>query len=363
METVILYREELNEYDFGEGHPFHGRRGKDFLNFFKEKTKINFPILKAEKASDEDLSLICKKDYIEFTKNYFEAANLGKSFNGKFFKYHSVDNLPVGKPGKIEEAARYIVGQAKLACDLVQKGEFKKVISIGGGLHHAKPSFGEGFCIYNDIAFCVKYLIEKYNFKKILILDTDAHAGNGTMEYFWEDPRVLFIDLHQDPKTLYPGTGFIYQKGSGRGEGLKINIPLPPFAGNTSYKLAFEEIVEPVVKEFKPEIIIRNGGSDPHFADQLTNLNLTIKGFKMIGQKVKNLAEICNGKEIDLIASGYNLKVLPFAWTVLISGLIGLKIKIQEPIPLQKIQDQIGETKKVLEEIKKEFKKYWNCLK
>ena len=363
METVILYREELNEYDFGEGHPFHGRRGKDFLNFFKEKTKINFPILKAEKASDEDLLLICDKDYIKFTKNYFEAANLGKNFNGKFFKYHSVDNLPVGKPGKIEEAARYIVGQAKLACDLVQKGEFKKVISIGGGLHHAKPSFGEGFCIYNDVAFCVKYLIEKYNLKKILILDTDAHAGNGTMEYFWEDPRVLFIDLHQDPKTLYPGTGFIYQKGLGRGEGLKINIPLPPFAGNTSYKLAFEEIIEPVVKEFKPEIIIRNGGSDPHFADQLTNLNLTIKGFKMIGQKVKNLAEICNGKEIDLIASGYNLKILPFAWTALISGLIEIDAKLQEPIPLQKIKDKIGETKKVLEEIKKEFRKYWNCLK
>ena len=374
-EFAILFREEINEYDFGPGHPFHGRRGEDFLNFLKEKTKTDFLVLKAKKASDEDLSLICKKDYIEFTKNYFEAANKGKVYDGspaqvpsglygvKFFQYHSVDNLPVGKPGKIEEAARYIIGQAKLAADLIWQGKFKKVISIGGGLHHAKPSFGEGFCIYNDVAFCVKYLIEKYNLKKILILDTDAHAGNGTMEYFWEDPRVLFIDLHQDPKTLYPGTGFIYQKGLGRGEGLKINIPLPPFSGDIAYKMAFEEIIEPIVKEFKPQIIIRNGGSDPHFADQLTNLNLTIKGFKMIGQKVKNLAEICNGKEIDLIASGYNLKVLPFVWTALISGLIGVRVEIQEPIPLQKIQEPIEETKKVLEEIKKEFKKYWNCLK
>jgi len=169
-EFAFLFRKEINEYDFGEGHPFHGRRGEDFLKFFKEKTKIDFDVLKAEKATDEDLLLICDKDYIDFTKKYFEAKSLGKDFDGRFFQYHSADNLPIGKPGKIEEAARYIIGQAKLAADLILKGKYKKVISIGGGLHHAKRSFGEGFCIYNDVAFCAKYLIEKYNLKRILIL-------------------------------------------------------------------------------------------------------------------------------------------------------------------------------------------------
>jgi len=362
METVILYRKELNEYDFGQGHPFHGRRGEDFLIFLKEKRGIDFPVLKAKKASDEDLLLICEKDYIEFTKKYFEAANLGESYNGKFFQYHSIDNLPVGRPGKIEKAARYVIGQSKLACDLIQKGKFKKAISIGGGLHHAKRNYGEGFCIYNDLAFCAKYLIKKYNLKKILILDTDAHAGNGTLEYFYDDRRVLFIDLHQDPKTLYPGTGFIEQKGSGRGEGFKINIPLPPFSGDISYRIAFEEIVEPVVKDFKPEIIIRNGGSDPHFSDQLTNLNLTIEGFKMIGQKVRNMAEICKGKEIDLIASGYNLNVLSACWMALISKLTGLDLKIKESVPLPTIKEPIEETKSLILKIKKEFKKYWKSL-
>jgi acetoin utilization protein AcuC len=361
-EFAILFSKEINEYDFGENHPFHGRRGEDFLNFFKEKIKIDFPVLKAKMASDEDLFLICQKDYIDFTKNYFEKVNLGESFDGRFFKYHSMDNLPIGKPGKIEKAARYIIGQVKLAVDLIMEGKFKKVISIGGGLHHAKEDFGEGFCIYNDVAFCAKYLIEKYNLKKILILDTDAHAGNGTLEYFYDSEKVLFIDLHQDPKTLYPGTGFIFQKGAGRGEGLKINIPLPPGASDQSFKIAFEEIVKPVVKEFEPEIIIRNGGSDPHFSDHLTNLGLTIEGFKMIGQKVRNLAEICDGREIDLIASGYNLKILPFAWTSLISALIGKEIKIEEPFPIPKIADPIEKTKEITEEIKKEFKKYWKSL-
>jgi acetoin utilization protein AcuC len=362
MNLAILFRKEINEYDFGEGHPFHGRRGEDFLKFFKEKIKIDFPILKAKKATDEDLLLICEKEYIEFTKKYFKAKSRGEEFNGRFFLYHSADNLPIGKPGKIEEAARYIIGQAKLAADLIMEGKFKKVISIGGGLHHAKKNYGEGFCIYNDVAFCAKYLTDKYNLKKILILDTDAHAGNGTLEYFYEDPKVLFIDIHQDPRTLYPGTGFVEQKGSGKGEGLKINIPLPPGAGNRSYKLIFEKIIEPVVKEFKPEIIIRNGGSDPHFSDHLTNLGLTIEGFKMIGQKVRNLAQICDGREIDLIASGYNLKILPFAWTALISNLIGIEVEIEEPIPTQKIQDPIEETQKIINEIKEEFKDYWKCF-
>jgi acetoin utilization protein AcuC len=361
-EFAILFRKEINEYDFGEGHLFHGRRGEDFLEFLKKNLKKDFPILKAKRAKNEDLFLICKKDYLEFTKNYFEAANRGESFNGRFFQYHSIDNLPRGRPGKIEEAARYIIGQAKLACDLIFKENFKKVISIGGGLHHAKENFGEGFCLYNDVAFCGKYLIEKYDLKRILILDTDAHAGNGTLEYFYDSERILFIDLHQDPKTLYPGTGFIFQKGQGRGEGLKINIPLPPGAGDKSYKIAFEEIIEPVAKEFNPQIIIRNGGSDPHFLDQLTNLGLTIEGFKMIGQKVKNLAEICDGKEIDLIASGYNLKILPLCWLALISRLIGDEIEIKSFLPTPSFKEPIEKTKEIVQKIKKEFKKYWKCF-
>jgi acetoin utilization protein AcuC len=360
---AFLFRKEINEYDFGKGHPFHGRRGEDFLKFFKEKVKVDFPVLKAKKATDEDLLLICEKEYIEFTKKYFRTKSRGEDFDGKFFLYHSADNLPIEKPGKIEEAGRYIIGQAKLVVELVMEEKFKKVISIGGGLHHAKKNYGEGFCIYNDVAFCAKYLIEKYNLKKILILDTDAHAGNGTLEYFYDDPKVLFIDVHQDPKTLYPGIGFVEQKGVGKGEGLKINISLPPFSGDISYKMVFEEIIEPVVEEFKPQIIIRNGGSDPHFSDPLTNLNLTIEGFKMIGEKVRKLAKICDRKEIDLIASGYNLDVLKPCWTALLCGVLGIKIELKEPLPLPKIEEPIKEVQELIQKIKKEFKPFWKCLK
>ena len=368
MAVAILYREELKEYDFGPGHPFRGDRYELFPKFLRQNMaeNDNYRILKAEPASDENLLLTCQKEHIDFTKEYYRAANLGLSYPGPFGRFHSGDNLPVGRPGKLEEAARLIVGQAKMACNLVQEGKFKKVVSIGGGLHHAKPSYGEGFCLYNDVAFCALYLMQKYKLERILILDTDAHAGNGTCEYFYEDRRVLFIDLHQNPLTLYPGTGFADEIGQGKGEGFTINVPMPVGAGYDSYQLVFESIVEPVTQEFKPQIIVRNGGSDPHFDDVLTGLGLSVKGFRMVGDIVRVMAEVCDGKVIDLIASGYNRKVLPYAWLALISGLAGIAVKIEEPEPVpQRYRTDLAfaETKQVVTEVKSHLKDYWRCLR
>jgi len=367
MPLAILYRPELREYDFGPGHPFRGDRYAVFPKFLQDSLPEddNYRILQAEPATEEDLLLICQKDYIDFTREYFKAANLGLASIRNFFEYHSGDNAPVGRPGKLEEAARLIIGQAKMAGDLVQRGNFKKVISLGGGMHHAQRNYGEGFCIYNDVAFCGLYLMKTYELDRILILDTDAHAGNGTSDYFYEDPRVLFIDLHQDPRSLYPGTGFANQIGSGRGRGFTINIPMPVYAGDESYKLAFEAIIEPVAQEFKPQIIIRNGGSDPHFSDGLTRLGLTVSGFRMIGERVRKMAEACDGKVIDLIASGYNPRVLPYAWLALITGLVGIEMKIKDPetIPAQlRNEPFLAETERVLEEVKQNLKSYWACF-
>ena len=368
MAIGILYREELREYDFGPGHPFRGDRFDIFPRFLRENVveADNYRIIAAEPASEEDLLLVCRKDYIDFTREYFKAANEGRSYDGQFHHYHSMDNMPMGWPGKIEEATRISIGQSKLACDVVQGGRFKKVVSVGGGMHHAKPSYGEGFCIYNDVAFAALYLKQKYGLERIMILDTDAHGGNGTMEYFYEDPQVLFIDLHQDPGTLYPGTGFARQTGAGEGKGFTINVPMPVYAGYDSYRLVFESIVQPVAQEFGPQIIIRNGGSDPHFADGLTNLGLTIAGFRMIGEKVREMARLCDDKAIDFIGSGYNEEVLPYGWLALISGLAGIDIRIEEPVPVPPrfaTDSSLAKTEKVAEEVKVYLKEYWACLK
>lgn len=368
MAIAILYREELKEYDFGPDHPFRGDRYEIFPKFLKENLPEddNYRFFKAEPGTEEDLLLICDKDYIYFTRDYFKSANLGLNYPERFFQYHSGDNLPRGQPGKLEEAARVMIGQVKMGADLIQAGEYEKVVCIGGNMHHAKPNYGEGFCIYNDNAFVAKYLIGKYSLERILILDTDAHAGNGTADYFYEDPRVLFIDLHQDPRTLYPGTGFAHQIGSGKGKGFTINIPMPVYSGYDSYQLALESIVQPVTQEFKPQVIIRNGGSDPHFADELTGLGLPVKGFRMIGESVREMAKTCQGKVIDLIGSGYNKEVLPYAWLALISGLADFKIEVEEPgsIPERFRKDpSFAKTKEVIEEVKRHLKDYWRCLR
>ena len=366
MAIAILYRDELTEYGFGPGHPFRGDRYPLFWNLLRSKLPEddNYRVIRADPATDEDLRLICTKDYIDFTRRYFEAAHLGPASAGDFYRFHSGDNLPVGRPGKLEEAARLIVGQAKSACDLVEGGVFKKAVSIGGGLHHAKRSYGEGFCLYNDVAFCALYLMKQYGLQRVLILDTDAHAGNGTSQYFYEDPRVLLIDLHQDPNTVYPGTGFVGEIGSGKGEGFTVNVPLPAGADDLCYKLVFDSIVEPLAREFKPEIIVRNGGSDPAAGDELTTLALSVKGFQMIGERVNHIATVCDGRVIDLIASGYNMEILPYAWLALITGLAGIDIELGEPQPIRVSGSTyaMAETQKVIGQVRDRLKRYWESL-
>ena len=128
-----------------------------------------------------------------------------------------------------------------MACDLIQSDQYRKVISIGGGMHHAQRRFGEGFCIYNDVAFAAFYLIDKYKLDRIMVLDTDAHAGNGSAEYFRSNPKILYVDIHQDPRTIYPGTGFSSDIGADAGRGFTVNIPMPLNAGDFSYKLVLDE--------------------------------------------------------------------------------------------------------------------------
>lgn len=365
MRMAILYQDGLREYDFGAGHPFRGERFSVFMSFLRQRLREgeHYDLIQAEPATDEDLLLICTKKYIDFTTAFYEAAHAGEPLPGYFYEFFSVDNVPASRPGRIHEAARLIVGQARMACDLVLTGRYRQAVSVGGGLHHAKPSYGEGFCVYNDVAFCAQYLIQKYGLTRILVLDTDAHAGNGTCEYFYSDPRVLFIDLHQNPRTIYPGTGFARDIGAGEGRGFTVNVPMPVGAGDSSYALVFETIVEPLCHAFQPQIIIRNGGSDPHFADRLTNLGLTVSGFRMIGEKVRKMAEICNGKVIDLITSGYNLNVLPFAWLALIAALGNLQVQVEEPQPPRTGDYRSpGATSLVIDEVKRHLSPYWRNL-
>jgi len=359
MKAALLYNPEIKRYDFGEGHPFRGDRFKVFVDFFRSKFKDQVQEIEPKPATDEILKLVHSEEYIEVMKSASEGV-----FIKNITEFASGDNLnPLTRyiPRGIDEGARISVGTSFLAGELVAEGKFKTAIAVGGGLHHAKRGYGEGFCIYNDVTVCAENLKQKYNLERILILDTDAHAGNGTAEIFYDDPSILFIDLHQDPRTIYPGTGRIDEIGSGKGKGFTVNLPLLPGTGNDAYRYIFDKVISPVAKEFKPELIIRYGGSDPYYLDGLTSLGLTLDGFRMIGKMVKEIAgKVCKGKEVDLLGSGYNLGVLPYAWSALISGLLDLDIDLdlKEENPPPK-DSRLEYTKDMVERLRKGLKGYW----
>jgi acetoin utilization protein AcuC len=344
----------MKSYDFGPGHPFRGDRYANFMNLLREKAS-DFEIIEPRYASDEEIFLVHDINYVNFLEGSSEKIWAPSS------RFLSPDTP--AQPG-IGKAARLIAGSSLMAGELVWEGEFTRAVGVGGGLHHARSNYGAGFCIYNDVAICARNLIQKYGLDRILILDTDAHAGDGTCEIFYEDPKVLFIDLHQDPRTLYPGTGFSYEIGVGEGKGYTANIPLPPGASYDAYEYVLDEILAPLAEEFNPQIIIRNGGSDPHFADELTNLGLTLEGFRMIGEKVRRVADkVCRGKVVDLPVSGYNPTVLPYGWLALISGLAQFDIELEEPFLFSlKLDYKIEETRAVVKEVKEHLKAYWKCF-
>jgi len=349
MKTAVVYSEKMKEYDFGPGHPFRGNRYGNFMKLFKEKLSGNpdFEVVEPSYATEEDLLLVHDPNFIERIK-----------------RSESRDSDTPLHPG-MDVAARLIVGSSMLAGELVAGGRFDMAVGVGGGMHHAGRSREAGFCIFNDVAVCAKNLMKKYNLQRILILDTDAHTGDGTAKIFYSDPKVLFIDLHQDPRTLYPGWGFAHEIGSGEGRGYTVNVPMPPGASDRSYEYVLDRLFEPLTEAFKPEIIIRNGGSDPHFADKLTHLGLTLEGFKMIGRKVKKVAdETCGGRVVDLPGSGYNPAVLPYGWLSLICGLTGVDLELKEPFPVPSWvrEDRLEETKRVVELVEKNLRAYWRVF-
>ncbi len=355
MKTALVHSDKMGHYDFGPGHPFRGDRHESFMKLFREKVGLDrgFDLITSAPATDEDLRLIHTEEYIEFIR----------TGSGNTWTYLDLDT-PL-TPG-MNEAARIIVGAGILAGELVADGKYNVAVSVGGGMHHARPSRGAGFCIFNDVAICVQHLRKKHGVERVLIIDTDGHAGDGTCEIFYPDPQVLFISLHQDPISQYPGTGFAYQIGEGEGKGFSVNIPLPPRTAIGPYLYAMEEIFVPLAHEFKPDLILRNGGSDPHFDDQLIILGITVQGFQSIGAKVREMAQdVCGGRIVDMVGSGYNPRVLPAAWLALVSGVSGVEVDLTEPVPPPRwLDEEVGMdlVKRVVDEVKGHLTPFWDCF-
>ncbi len=355
MKVGITYHEKFGQYDLGADHPFRGDRFSNVMRLFEEKGLLRLPgvlLLKPKSVSKEDLLRVHDKDYVDLI---FRLAELSQPYDIE---------TPVSP--EILEAARLVVGGAVMAGKAIYEGRVDRAVALGCGFHHAGKNYGGGFCLLNDIAVLVEFLREKHGVERVLILDYDVHFGNGTSDIYYSDPGVLFISLHQDPRTIYPGTGFIEQIGEGAGEGYNVNVPLPPGTGDETYLQALREVLVPLASEFQPEIILGNGGSDSHFADMLGNLGLTVNGFFRVSRMVGSIAEqVCGGKEILMVGSGYNPEVLPPCWFALTAGVAGLEeIGIGDPYAPPVEPESCRRTvRKTLSILKRMLSKHWHCFR
>ncbi len=335
----LFYHEKYGEYSFGKFHPFNPKRFPKFIEEIKKEEEMlsEVEITDSPSVDNEILESVHKSEYI---KEVEEKEKTGGSL--------TMDTpVKTGTPA----AGKRIVGGSLEAAKMMDEQDF--AINLGG-LHHAGPDFGEGFCIFNDVAVAAEYLVEEG--KDVVVFDTDAHQGNGTMDIFKKDPNVLFISIHQDPATLYPGRGFTNEIGEDEGKGYKVNIPMTRDSNIADYHHAIEEIVRPVVDQFSPDVLIRNGGSDPHHADSLTDLALDMRGLKYLGETSRELAEDVGAGYIDLMLSGYGQRVVE-GWKAMTIGTLGLDMSVPTD---QKIGDLSYDPKTKTEETTKELKSILN---
>ncbi len=225
-----------------------------------------------------------------------------------------IDGDTYVSPGTCK-AAKAAVGGVLKAVDKVLNGEwnFAFVITRPPGHHAGRRGKAltaptQGFCIFNNVAVGAVYALEK-GLRRIAIVDIDVHHGNGTQEIFYNTSNVLYISTHQDPLTLYPGTGFIDEIGVGDGEGYNINMPLPPGTADDAYKEALERVIRPILDEYKPDLILVSLGFDAHKDDYLANLELTLNSYAEVFKMLKQMIGITKGV-IAVLEGGYNLDVI-----------------------------------------------------
>ena len=352
-ETQISFHEKLKQYDLGEGHPFRGDRFVNAANFFTHHGLFSNPqiaLVQPEPASIEDVLRVHDKKYVDLI---LQLAHDSKPYDSE---------TPVSPT--ILEAALLISGGAIECGKAVVEHRARRAVSIGGGHHHAGRGYGGGFCLFNDVAILVENLRNNYHLERFLILDYDVHAGNGTSDIYYRDPTVLYLSLHQDPRTIFPGTGFTWQIGEGSGKGYNVNVPLPVGTGDDTYLYALNEVFVPLAEEFKPDIIIANGGGDTHFEDTLGSLRLTANGLFQASRLIRKTADrTCDGRLVLVPGSGYNPKFLPLCWYSLIAGVAGLDFHEKESRePPAEPAGCRGTVETTIDDLKRLLRKYWACF-
>ena len=234
----------------------------------------------------------------------------------------------------MHEAAAHVVGASLEAFRQVWSGESLHSANITGGLHHAMPDRASGFCVYNDVAVGIRWLLDQ-GAERVAYVDVDVHHGDGVEAIFWDDPRVLTISLHETGQFLFPGTGFSGDVGGEGAEGSAVNVALPPGTGDAGWLRAFHAVVPDLVREFAPDVLVTQHGCDSHAEDPLAHLMLSVDGQRAAYVALHELAhEVAGGRWVATGGGGYALvDVVPRAWSHLLGVVSGAPLDPSTPTP------------------------------
>lgn len=321
--VTLVYGDEFALYNFGRDHPLD--RLGPFLAFELARRLIG----------REDPAVTClppplaaREEVLLFhTPAYYTRVEAACASGEGYLDQGDTPAFPGGL-----EASRYIVGGSLLAARRVAAGEADHAFNLGGGLHHAHPGSASGFCIFNDVAIAIAWLLGEGGYRRVAYLDIDAHQGDGVMYGFYSDDRVLAIDFHEDGRFLFPGTGGVSETGEGAARGLKANIPLLPGAGDADFKLACDSIVPALVETFRPEVILMQCGADGHAGDPLTHLQYGLDSYHLAIETVHRLAhDVAGGRLILFGGGGYNLANVGTAWGTIAARVAGAPLPGETP--------------------------------
>ena len=290
-------------------------------------SSIDWTSVPAPTATDEELQLVHSAEYVDAVKKVSADPTQEDLLHGL-----GTDDNPTF--ARMHEASAHIVGATLEATRRVWDGRALHGSNISGGLHHAMANTASGFCIYNDPAIAIAWLLEA-GAERIAYVDIDVHHGDGVQAAFYDDPRVLTISLHESPRTLFPGTGDPSETGGPNAEGMSVNVGLPPGTGDGGWLRAFHAVVPPLLRAFQPTMLVSQHGCDSHMDDPLAHLMLSVDGQRAAHLAIHDLAhEVCDGRWLAVGGGGYAvLDVVPRTWSHLLGVVAGSPVDPETPTP------------------------------
>jgi acetoin utilization protein AcuC len=328
----VVLSDDLTRYDFGKDHPMAPGRVSNTISLARQLGVLDrLEVVPPPEIDIDLLRTVHTADYIDAVRRGEPNAayGLGTSDNPAFAGMHEI-------------AGRVAMATVEGARG-VWSGEVDRACNISGGLHHAMPDHASGFCIYNDLAIAIRWLLDA-GCERIAYVDVDVHHGDGVQAIFYDDPRVLTVSLHETPARLFPGTGFPNESGGPHARGTAVNVALPSGTTDAGWLRAFHAIVPQVVAEHRPSILVTQHGCDSHRRDPLADLNLSLDGQRASYLAVADLADrFCERRWLSTGGGGYSvLNVVPRAWTHLLAIVSGEPIPPKTEIP-RAWREEVGE--------------------